>query len=61
MGATARPAWADDELNSLYDAIDDEKWKTAQSLFDKLSNDLGSDDPDLAAARAILVNDSARR
>lgn len=55
MGATARPEWAEEELDELYELIDDEDFRAARTKFDDLQRRLGVDDPGLTVARSVLV------
>lgn len=55
MGAGARPEWATEELDQLYELIDDEDFMSAREKFDELQAQLGPEDPGLTVARSILL------
>lgn len=58
MDAGARPEWAEEELDRLYEAIEDGKRAEAKDIFDRLEDELGFDDPGLTTARAFLIGTS---
>ncbi len=59
MEVGARPEWAERDLDKLYDAIDNGELDDARKMFENLANDLGTDDPGLTAANALLIGISA--
>ncbi len=56
MGAPSRPAWAEAELEALYEAIDDEAMDLARQRLRALEARLGVQDPGLTTARALLLS-----
>jgi len=58
MEVPARPKWAENAIDALYNAIDDKKMDDARKRFDALTKKLGDDDPGLTVARALLLASS---
>ncbi len=56
MGVPARPDWAREEIDRLYEAIDDEEFEAARDLLVKLEKKLGEDEPGLTSARTVLLS-----
>ncbi|WHU03674.1 AAA family ATPase [Sphingomonas sp. NIBR02145] len=54
MGATARPEWAEEKLDELYELIDEEDYRAARGKFEDLEQRLGAEDPGLVVARSVL-------
>ena len=59
MGTPSRPAWAEAELDALYEAIDDERMAVARKRLRALEARLGVQDPGLTTARALLSSGSS--
>jgi predicted ATP-binding protein involved in virulence len=57
MGASQRSKWAVEALGELYELIDEGKMKAARPRFDELEKRLGTDEPDLTAARALFTGE----
>jgi predicted ATP-binding protein involved in virulence len=56
MGASPRSKWATESLEQLYELIDDEEMDEAREHFLELERRLGTEDPSLTAARALLIS-----
>jgi predicted ATP-binding protein involved in virulence len=55
MGTRSRNVSVDDLLTRLFKAIDDEAFETARQLLIEVEANLGSDDPEVTRARALMV------
>ena len=55
MGASSRNPSVDDLLTRLFRSIDDERFDAARSLLAEVETKLGSDDPEVTRARALMT------
>lgn len=54
MEEPSRPGWAKKDIEAIYEAIDDEDYDDARQQLKTVADTLGSDDPALTAAVAVL-------
>jgi hypothetical protein len=55
MGTRSRNQSVDDLLTRLFKAIDDEDFTNAKHLLGEVETKLGSDDPEVTRARALMA------